>query len=260
MGNESADRVERQSLLCLDVGNTSVTAGLFAGRRLLGRATFGSDPARGAESWGIELAALGRDLRIDHVVVASVVPALEPRIAEAARLGLGVEPLIVDVVRHAGIEIRCQPPESVGADRVANAVAAYDRFRSPCIAVDFGTATTFDVVGDGGAFLGGAIVPGLKVCAEALRSRGARLPLVEARPTGSPIGMSTEAAIAGGLYYGYVGLVEGLLERIRLELGGNPPVIGTGGLASTLECRGIDTIDHDLTLHGLRLIWERNRR
>jgi type III pantothenate kinase len=170
-------------------------------------------------------------------------------------------PLFVDHSTDTGLVIRYQPPSDVGADRIVDAVAAIEKYGAPCIIVDFGTATTFDVINPQGEYLGGVITPGIMISADALFERAAKLPRVDIRRPETVVGSSTTGAIQSGLYHGYIGLVDGMLRKIIEEVGGKPHVIATGGLAALIatgsEC--IETVDETLTLDGLRLIFERNR-
>lgn len=254
-------------LLAVDVGNTHTVLGLF-------------DEARLDAHWRIptrrdattdELGALVRALfagsaiepaRVTAMIVAAVVPGLDRVVTAVGERTFGVAPLLVGPGVKTGMPILYENPHEVGADRIVNAVAALARRGAPVIVVDFGTATTFDVIGAGGEYLGGVIAPGLGVSAEALFQRAARLHRVDVRRPPRVVGRNTEHSIQSGLYHGYAGLVEGLVRRIQDELGTQAPVIATGGLAGELEAELelIDEVVPQLTLEGLRLIWDRNRR
>ncbi len=195
------------------------------------------------------------------VVLASVVPSLTSVLVELSRQYLGHEPLVIEPGVKTGMPILYEPPGDVGADRIVNGVAAFAAFGGPVIVVDFGTATTFDVVTRKGEYAGGVIYPGIGISADALFQRAARLPRVEIKNPGRVIGRSTVASIQSGLYFGYAAMVEGILARIRAELGEPARVVATGGLAGSLapDVPAIEAVDPVLTLTGLRLIWERNR-
>ena len=257
-------------LLAVDVGNTNIVFGIFDGPQLgesWRLATLrGRTPdelrvlvGRLFEEAGLETA------QVSGVVVSSVVPPLTRTVTRMARDAFGVEALVVDAA-NAGLRVRYRPPEDVGADRLVNSLAALDRYGKSgrgIVVVDFGTATTFDVISAAGDYVGGVICPGVEVSADALFERAARLPRVDVRHPGQAIGTSTVASMQSGLYFGYVAMVEGLLTRLRAELAGDEPAVSvaTGGLAAAIaaETEAIDRVDHDLTLHGLRLAWLRNR-
>ena len=195
------------------------------------------------------------------VIVASVVPPLKFSIRQALRQISGREPLFVEPGIRTGMPILYDSPQEIGADRIVNAVAAYERLGGPCVVVDFGTATTFDVVTARGEYAGGVIVPGISISAEALFERAARLWRVEIRRPDRVVGKTTAGSIQSGLYFGYLSLVDGLIERIAAEIGARPHVIATGGLAELFGggSERIEAVDPLLTLTGLRLIHERNR-
>ena len=252
-------------LLTVDVGNTNTVLGLHAGTSL--RTHFRLSTRRGQTE--DECVVLVRALlsgagvapdQIGGAVVASVVPPLTPVMVGVVRALLGVEALIVEPGIRTGLPILYDPPGDVGADRIVNAVAAFDRFGGPVVVVDFGTATTLDVVSGRGEYLGGVICPGIGISADALFQRAARLPRVEVRDPGAVIGRTTVGSIQSGLYYGYAAMVEGLIQRIRDELDEPVHVVGTGGYCETLarEIPSIECVDPVLTLTGLRLLHERN--
>jgi len=254
-------------VLCVaDVGNTHTVIGIYAGDTLVHRWRIRTDRDRTTDEWGLTLSSFFTldDLDIKGVkgmAISSVVPPALHALRRACTRYFGTEALVVGPGIKTGIAIRYDNPKEVGADRVVNAVAAFTRFAKACIVVDFGTATTFDCISAKGEYLGGAIAPGLRISLDALVSRAAKLPRVEiGKPTQS-IGRSTEEAMQSGTLFGYAALVDGLVERLSHEMGVAVTVIATGGLAGVVasETRTIAHVDQDLTLDGLRIIYERNR-
>jgi type III pantothenate kinase len=258
-------------LLAIDIGNTNITLGLWDGRTWRLQWRLRTVHEKTADEYGLELKTLLREFdladAIGRVVVSSVVPPLIAPFLEASRRYLGVEALLLRPDTPTGINIRTDNPAEVGADRIANAVAAYHYYPGPSIVIDLGTATTFDVVSAQGDLLGVAIAPGPRVAADALTSRAAQLSRIALEPPPTAIGRNTIHAVQSGLIFGYVGLVEGLVHRLSAELRDlgrptDPPirVIGTGGLIHliTPHTTLIDHVDPWLTLTGLRLISERN--
>jgi type III pantothenate kinase len=253
-------------LLAIDIGNTHTVLGLFDGERLASDWRLSTRKDATTDEIGVLLGALFgeaglSDSRVDGTIVSSVVPDLNGPYREAVARYLHGDAMFVGPGVKTGMPIQYDNPHEVGADRIVNAVAAKERFGAPVIVLDFGTATTFDVVGTDGAYLGGVISPGLGASAEALFSKAARLHRVDLRRPARTIGRNTESSIQAGLYFGYASLVEGLLRRIRDELGTEAPVVATGGLTSILEPEMpfLTASEPKLTLHGLRLIWEKNR-
>ncbi|HEY7113677.1 MAG TPA: type III pantothenate kinase [Thermoanaerobaculia bacterium] len=253
------------SLLAVDVGNTNTVLGLYQGTAL--ERSWRLTTRRDTTSDEIALSVRGllaeaghADVRPD-VIVSSVVPSVRFPLRQAFRQLFGAEPMFVEPGVKTGMPILYDVPQEVGADRIVNAVAAYAQFGGPCIVVDFGTATTFDVVTAKGEYSGGVIVPGISISAEALFEKAARLWRVEIRRPERVIGKTTAASIQSGLYFGYLSLVDGVIARIEKELGARTRVIATGGLAELFGggSERIEQIDPLLTLTGLRLIHERNR-
>ncbi len=199
--------------------------------------------------------------QVKHIIISSVVPPVESTLRQVCKEYFHVQPLFVEPGIKTGVPVLQDNPADLGADRLVNVIAAYERYGGPCIVVDFGTATTFDVISAKGEYLGGAISPGLGISADALFARAARLGRVDIRRPAKVIGTNTVTHLQSGLYYGYIGLVDGILERMSAELGAQPKVIATGGLAKQIsgDSRYIAQIDDMLTLDGLRILFERNR-
>jgi type III pantothenate kinase len=254
-------------LLTADVGNTEIVLGVFDGEDLAHTWRLSTRPERTSDELALQLSGFlehrGLDLRDDvtGVCVASVVPDVTGQFREMASAYLSHEPLIVGPGMKTGVSVVTDNPREVGADRVVNTLAAYTLYGGPAIVVDFGTGTNFDVVSASGEFLGGVIAPGLQISAGALFGRTARLTRVDLQAPRSPIGRSTVEAIQSGLVYGTAGEVDGIVERIRAELGApDATVIATGGLAPVVipHCRTVEHHAPWLTLHGLRLVFEKN--
>jgi len=254
-------------LLVIDVGNTNTSLGVYSEGELLAHWRLTTNPARTVDEYGVHsrnLFALAQlDFKdIEAIAVASVVPPLNYTVKRMAEVYFHLTPMFVDHTTDTGLKILYEPASDVGADRIVDAVAAISRHGSPCIVVDFGTATTFNAINAANEYLGGLITPGIMISSEALFSRTAKLPRVDIKRPQKVIGSSTIAAMQSGLYYGYAGLVDGVLEKMIAELGTKPHVIATGGLASLIATgsRFIETVDDTLTLEGLRLIYQRASR
>ena len=251
-------------LLAIDVGNTNTSLGVYDGERLIAHWRLTTARERTVDEYGVHsrnlFALAGLDFKaITAVAIASVVPPLNFTLRRLAELYFHRSPLFVDHTTDTGVPILYNPPSDVGADRIVDAVAAVHKYGAPCIIVDFGTATTFDAIDARGQYLGGVITPGITISSDALFARTARLPRVEIKRPSSVIGSSTVGSMQSGLYYGYAGLVDGILRRMREELGENARVIATGGLAPLIATGSdyIEEIDDTLTLEGLRLVYER---
>jgi type III pantothenate kinase len=253
-------------LLAIDVGNTETMLGVFDGELLAWHWRMATRPERTADELALlfggflEQQGLSFSRQISGVALASVVPDQTQALREMVRNYFHFPPVVVEPGIKTGISVATDNPKEVGADRVVNALAAFTRYGGPCIVVDFGTATTYDAVSAEGQYLGGAIAPGIQVSAAGLFSATARLTRVEVRAPRSAVGKNTVESLQSGLVFGTAAEVDGMVERIRSELGGDPVVVATGGLAGAVvtECRSIQHHDPWLTLEGLRLIYEKN--
>src|SRR6202166_110325 len=252
-------------LLTIDVGNTNTVLGVFRGEELIANWRLTTARQQTVDEYGVltrnllTLAELDRD-GISGVIISSVVPPVNWTLGEMARKYLGKKALFVEPGVKTGMAVLVDNPLEVGADRIVNGVAAFAEYGGPCIVVDFGTAITFDAISAKGEYLGGSIAPGLGIAAEALFARAARLPRVEIKDPGKVIGTNTVTHMQAGLYYGAIDMVDGMLTRMKAELGTPATVVATGGQAQ-LVSRGSKQIQHTdefLTLTGLRLIWEKN--
>ena len=260
---------EIKMLLAVDVGNTNIVFGIFDGETLSESWRLATLQDRTADELRVLVSRLfaerGLDVRgVSGVVLSCVVPPLTATLTEMVRRTFGQETLNIDAT-NVGLPVRYNTPEDVGSDRLVNGLAAltdYGVSKRAIIVVDFGTATTFDVISMAGEYVGGVICPGVEISADALFQRAARLPRIDVRRPDHIVGMTTAASIRSGLYFGYVAMVEGLVTRLRDALGGEQPAISvaTGGLAETfaVETKAIDHVRPDLTLQGLRLAWYRN--
>jgi type III pantothenate kinase len=254
-------------LLTIDIGNTNLTLGLYKGDTLGAHWRLATDHNRMPDEYGLQFLGLlqnaGKTIQdIKGISLASVVPPLTGRVVQACREYLKQEPLVVDAGVKTGIKVRYEDPKAVGADRICDAVAVMKLYGGPACVVDFGTATTFNAITKDGEYLGGAITAGINLAAEALYTRAAKLPRIDLQVPPSVIGRNTVHAMQSGLLFGYVSMVEGMVNRFRAELGGDMKVVATGGLAEVVahETKVIDIIAPWLTLEGLRIIWEINEK
>ncbi len=252
-------------ILAIDVGNTQTVLGLIEGDTLDGHWRVSTDAGLTADELRVKIGALldaeGRSWGdIERVIVASVVPSLTTEYELMTVRTTGLRPLVVGPGVKTGMDIRYEDPREVGADRIANAVAAYRLHGGPVMVVDFGTATTIDVIAEDGGYLGGAIAPGVETSAEALFSKAARLSKVDLEPPQRVIGTNTRASVQAGLLLGEAAMVDGLVRRVWAELGSQAKVLATGGLAERMAplCETIDEVDADLTLKGLGIIYQLN--
>ena len=252
------------NLLVVDLGNTNIVLGVYRGDTLVNSWRLATARERTADEYGIlarQLVGDAMHASLGGAIVASVVPPLNSAIAFMIRKYFGIDPLFVEPGVKTGIALHVDNPQEVGADRIVNCAAAHETYGGPSVIVDFGTATTFDVVTANAEFIGGVIAPGLNISAEALFARAARLPRVDIRRPDRVIGTNTVVNMQSGIYFGYLGLVDGILARIKTEVPNLKRVVATGGLAGLFaeESEHIDDVDPELTLKGLKIIYDRNR-
>lgn len=254
-------------LLAIDVGNTSTVIGVFKDKELVANWRISTQKQSTADEYAIIFMNLFKLHRYDprqikDVIISCVVPPLNTTLREMSAQYLKIEPTMVEPGIKTGVPILYDNPREVGADRIVNAVGAYEKYGGPTIVIDFGTATTFDVISKKGEYVGGVISPGIDISTEALFQRTAKLPRIELTKPKNIIGKNTVNSIQAGIIYGYVGLTDEIVERIKREIGEKTFVVATGGLANiiALESKYIEKVDNLLTLEGLRIIYERNKR
>jgi len=253
-------------IFTLDIGNTNIKTALFDGEKMVKYWRVSTNKMYTSDEYGILLMNLFRieglnpDV-VEGIIISSVVPTINFTIEHMCQNYFHLTPMFIGPGVKTGINIKYENPRELGSDRIANAVAAYEEYGAPCIFIDFGTATTFGVLGEGGAFLGGCICPGIKLSSEALVNNTAKLPRFELTRPEHVIGRTTLTNLQSGMYYGYVGLVRNIVRKIKQELGTEALVVATGGMAVMIaeESKVIDKLDGLLTLKGLRLIYERNK-
>lgn len=253
-------------LLALDAGNTNVTIGVYEADRLVAHWRLRTVHDQTADEWGVLLRNLfalnSMDLsRIDGIIIASVVPPIDARLAEMSSRYFHFDPFFVSSATDTGLRVMYDNPRDVGADRIVNGVAALKKYGGPCVVVDLGTAITFDAISRNAEYLGGIICAGIGISIDALFSRTARLPLVSFREPDNLIGTNTVGSMQSGLYYGAVGMIDGILERLIGELGPETKCVATGGQADMIVrgSRYLKVTDANLTLDGLQIIWARTR-
>lgn len=253
-------------LLAIDAGNSNILLGVFRDDTLLHSWRLLTEAEKTCDEYGILFRNMYSSVDLageetDAIVISCVVPPLKGTLEELCQKYFHLAPLMVGPGTKTGIPIHYDNPREVGADRIVNAVAAYEHYRRSLIVVDFGTATTFDGISARGEYLGGAIAPGIMVSSEALFQKASKLPRVEIVRPEKVIGKNTVASMQSGIVYGYVGLIDGIVNRMKKEMGDNPFVVATGGLAQLIaaESEAIDEVDDYLTLKGLRIIYSRNR-
>ncbi len=245
-------------LLVIDIGNTNTTFGIFDNKNLITRLKIPTEREKTADEIADSIQEKITQ-RISAIVISSVVPELNSSFQKLSEKYYGLKPVFVDYTFDFNLKIKYNSPSSIGSDRLVDAFAAIEKYGKPCIVCDFGTATTIDAVNSNGEYLGGIIAPGMNILADALFRKTSKLPLVEIKNPGSIFGNSTVASIQSGIYFGYAGLVDGIIRRMIDELREKPKIIATGGLANIIaeSSELIEVVDETLMLEGLRLIYEK---
>jgi len=257
---------EKKMIMAFDIGNTTMALGVYQAKKLIANWRIKSDRDKTPDEYGLILCDLLEheklsSRKIKGAIISSVVPPITPVIEQAVEKFFGVKPLLVGPGLKTGIPILYENPAEVGPDRIVAAYAAYKKYRGPCLIVDFGTATTFDAISAAGEYLGGSIAPGIQISAEALYLRTARLPRIEIKKPRAAIGRNTVSSMQSGLYFGYIGLVNQIINEVSAELQAKPVVVATGGQAELIasDIKAIDHFEPNLVLEGLQLLYEKNR-
>lgn len=254
-------------LLVIDIGNTSIFFGVYTGKKLIESRRISTSAGKTPDEYGTQILDFFNLEKIDRkkisgIAISCVVPSLLPVFEEISQKYFHIKPFVVGREGEIGMPILYEDPKEVGADRLSTSIAAFELYKGPVIVVDFGTATTFDIISEKGEYVGGVIAPGIGISSQALFEKGAQLPHVELAKPESVIGRNTRKSMQAGIVYGAVGQVREILSRIKTEIGGNPKIVATGGYASLIapEVEMIDKVNQELVLEGLRILWERNFR
>jgi len=252
-------------LLVIDIGNTSSSFGVYTGKKLIESWRISTSVEKTPEEYGAEILDSFDSGKIDKknisgIAISCVVPPLLPVFEQISQRYFRIKPLVVGREGELGMPVLYDNPQEVGADRLSTSIAAFELYRGPVIVVDFGTATTFDIISEKGEYIGGVIAPGVGISSQALSEKAAQLPHVDVAKPESIIGKNTRKSMQAGIVYGSIGQVREILSRIKREMGGNPKIVATGGYATLIapEVEMIDTVNQELVLEGLRIIWERN--
>lgn len=251
-------------LLAIDAGNTNIVIGVFEGDKLVSSWRIATERHKLADEYGMLIRGLLANEQIEWtkicgIIFSSVVPPISSALVKMCERSFGIQPVVVSADEKIGIEIRCDNPAEVGSDRIVNTIGGYVEYGGPLIIVDFGTATTFDAVAEDGAYLGGAIAPGINISIEALFERAAKLMSIDIRRPRNVIGKNTIKSLQSGIYYGFLGQMEEIIRRMKIEMGNDPKVVATGGLAElvTADSELVDVVDRELTLKGLKTVHDR---
>ena len=252
-------------LLVIDIGNTSISFGVYTGKKLIESWRISTSAGKTPDEYGAEILNFFDFGKIDRkkisgIAISCVVPSLLSVFEEISQRYFHIKPLVVGREGELGMPILYENPKEVGADRLSTSIAAFELYKGPLIVVDFGTATTFDIISEKGEYIGGVIAPGIGISSQALSEKAAQLPHVDVAKPESIIGKNTRKSMQAGIVYGSIGQVREILSRIKREMGGNPKIVATGGYSSLIapEVEMIDTVNQELVLEGLRILWERN--